>query len=266
MNKRLIIIFVCIAVFVLTLVLGAVIFTINDVDILLSSEQAVGFDKVQILNTSGIKQGQSIFTVDEKDASASIEKSFPKLKVIKIERSFPNKVRVHLDVRKPILKCQIKNSDKIAILDRELKVLDIVSDEKAEYSDDKITILTDLPLEVKQEKDFLGTFLSKENKDVKNLDEIIKTLETFKVVNERFSATFASVKICNQNKEKLGISFNTRLGIKIYIRTNTTIKPKTQCEMLYNKFFAMGGEEREQDKFIYVNDGGGIEVRDTLIF
>ena len=64
MNKRLIVIFACIAVFVLTLVVGAVVFTVNDVDILLQSEKNVQFNKAAILETSGIKKGQSVFTMN----------------------------------------------------------------------------------------------------------------------------------------------------------------------------------------------------------
>ena len=48
MNKRLIVIFACIAVFVLTLVVGAVVFTVNDVDILLQSEKNVQFNKAAV--------------------------------------------------------------------------------------------------------------------------------------------------------------------------------------------------------------------------
>ena len=95
MNKRLIIIFACIAIFVLTLVVGAVVFSVSDVNILLQSEENVSFDKAKILETSGIKKGQSVFTINSEKASADIEKQFPKLKVVKIERVFPNKVRIH---------------------------------------------------------------------------------------------------------------------------------------------------------------------------
>ncbi|MDE6967052.1 MAG: FtsQ-type POTRA domain-containing protein, partial [Clostridia bacterium] len=133
MNKRLIIIFVCLALFVLTLVVGAVVFTVNDVDILLNSQENVAFDKAKILNISGIKKGQSVFTINSDKASANIEKQFPELKVIKIERSFPNKVRIHLDTRKAILKMKISNSDSYAVLDRELKIINIVNNDSEMY-------------------------------------------------------------------------------------------------------------------------------------
>ena len=71
MNKRLIIIFACIAIFVLTLVVGAVVFSVSDVNILLQSEENVSFDKAKILETSGIKKGQSVFTINSEKASKS---------------------------------------------------------------------------------------------------------------------------------------------------------------------------------------------------
>lgn len=268
MNKRLIIIFVCIAVFVLTLVLGAVIFTINDVDILLLSEQqSVSFDKGKILATSGIRQGQSIFTIDEKQASETIEKDFPKLKVVKIERIFPNKVRVNLDLRKPILKLQVSGGEKCLILDRELKIVDIVAVNNDNYNEKNIAVLNNYSFELKDEKQVLGSFLSNENQDVANILKIIIQLEKFEVVNERFCATFDSLNMFHDENGKVGISLNTRLGMKIFIRTNTNITTEQQCQTLYNEFcYNMSGDEREADEYIYIGNNGDIQKSVDLIF
>lgn len=268
MNKRLMIIFVCIAVFVLTLVLGAVIFTINDVDILLLSEQqSVSFDKGKILATSGIRQGQSIFTIDEEQAALSIEKDFPKLKVVKIERIFPNKVRVNLDTRKPVLKLQAKDTNKCLVLDRELKVIDIVDLNNENYNEKDITILNNYSFELKDEKQTLGSFLSSENQDITDIVSIIRELEKFEVVNERFCATLQSIDITYNKAGRIGISLNTRLGKKIFIRTNTNITASNQCQTLYREFcYNISGEVRERNEFMYIDNGGQVVHSAQLVF
>lgn len=262
MNKRLIIVFVCIAIFVLVLVMGAVIFTINDVDILLSSNDNVAFDKTQILNTSGIKQGQSVFTINEKQASEKIEKQFPKLKVVKIERAFPNKVRVHLDVRKPILKMKVKNTDTYIVLDRELKIIDKTNDNTDKYLDKTITLISGLDFDANNSKDCLGDFLQTDDQNISALKKVIAEMEKFQVVNERFCATFDKIFV---DKAK-SITLKSVLGISIVVRTNTTVDVAKQTDLLFNKFYGMSGDERENKAFIYVNNNGSLVVSPTIDF
>lgn len=270
MNKRLIIIFVCLALFVLTLVVGAVVFTVNDVDILLNSQENVAFDKAKILNISGIKKGQSVFTINSDKASANIEKQFPELKVIKIERSFPNKVRIHLDTRKAILKMKISNSDSYAVLDRELKIINIVNNDSEMYGEDKVVIINGYSYQ--GGNDALGNFINDNNNDINALKKIISTLETLKpvnVVNERFSATFDNIDIiqgkCISLKTAFGCSLVIRLDAKIGTNDFITSVGK-QCEMVYGEFYKMNDEAQEQSNFIYVDLHGNIQISNELKF
>ena len=242
MNKRLIIIFACIAIFVLTLVVGAVVFSVSDVNILLQSEENVSFDKAKILETSGIKKGQSVFTINSEKASADIEKQFPKLKVVKIERVFPNKVRIHLDTRTAIFK--INYNDKYAILDRELKIIDITNnlDYVAGYT-------------LNQEQHKLGDFVNDNTIDIKALKEVITKLEVKGVVNEKISATFESFEFVTNEKLKM----KTALGITFVIKTQANKSAGEQCEGLYDKFCQMGSE-REEPIFISYHETNGIVV------
>ncbi len=250
MNKRLIIIFACIAIFVLTLVVGAVVFSVSDVNILLQSEENVSFDKAKILETSGIKKGQSVFTINSEKASADIEKQFPKLKVVKIERVFPNKVRIHLDTRTAIFK--INYNDKYAILDRELKIIDITNNLDV-YSQIDLVNITGYTLNQEQHK--LGDFVNDNTIDIKALKEVITKLEVKGVVNEKISATFESFEFVTNEKLKM----KTALGITFVIKTQANKSAGEQCEGLYDKFCQMGSE-REEPIFISYHETNGIVV------
>ncbi len=255
MNKRLIIVFVCMAVFVLTLVVGAVVFSINDVDILLASDENVAFDKTKILDTSGIKKGQSIFTIDKELACSKIEKQFPELKV-EISRAFPNKVRIHLWTRTAIFKVQLNDSDKYAILDRELKVVKIVSGGEA-YMKGELIPLENYNLNGSEE--ILGDFIKDDNIDLNALRQVIEALEGLGVTNERIPATFERFEFVTSQKLKM----KSTLGITLVINTNANITAKTQCEALYAEFYNMSNDEREKLNFLSYNEyTGKTEVSD----
>lgn len=269
MNKRLIISFVCIAVFVLTLVVGAVVFTVNDVKILLQSDKNISFDKAQILETSGIKKGQSVFTIDKEEASAKIEKQFPKLNVINIQRIFPNKVRIDLDTRTGILKMPIENSDKFLILDyrydkvkneNKIKIIDIVADDSNIYDNSKVVMVSGYKYNCNE--DALGDFVKDESNYIKVLKSVLRTLDIYSVVNERLAATFESVNIVDNT-----IRLQTVLGITLVVWTDTDPSMwEKQIDTIYNKFINMKDEEREQPNYLYMNKNGSIAIGPVLDF
>ncbi len=261
MNKRLIIIFVCLAIFVLTLVVGAVVFTVSDVNILLQSDKNVAFDKTKILETSGIKKGQSIFTIDSDEAKAKIEKQFPKLNVIKIERAFPNKVRIHLDARTAILKIPVANSDKFLLLDyrfdeenkiSKIKILDMVIDDGEIYDDEKVVLVNGYEYSCGDNP--VGDFISDDNVQINALKDILHTLDTLEVVNERVPATFDSISIAEDNTIRL----KTVLGLTLVIRTETTVSVQRQMEIIYTKFYSYQDEDREKPNYLYINNNGDL--------
>ena len=259
MNKRLIIIFVCIAVFVLTLVVGAVVFTVSDVNILFQSDENIAFDKAKILETGGIKKGQSVFTFFWEQASEKIEKQFPKLKVIKIERVFPNKVRIHLDTRKAIFKMAIANTDSFAVLDREFKIIDIINDGSEVYGDDIVVPITGYSYAGGENP--LGDFINNDSPEVNSLKEILLSLESFEVVNERVPATFESIKIIDNT-----IHIKSKLGITLVVRMGTNISAKLQCDGIYNVFYTMNGDDRQLPNYLYMNNNGDISNSAKLEF
>lgn len=252
MNKRLIIIFVCMVIFVLTLVVGAVVFSVSDVNILfLKDENTEQFDKAKIFEVSGIKKGQSVFTIDAEKTSEKIEKQFPELKVVGVTRDFPNKIRIQLDVRTPIFILNLNSTDdKYAILDNELKIVKIVNSGEANAYQSLLPIED---LNFKGNEDMLGDKLTGDSIDLNALTEVVKALESLGVVTERIPATFARFSFVENEK----ISLQTTLGLTLVIKTNASISTYTQCRELYVEFYNMSNEIRESSKYLSYNEYTG---------
>lgn len=275
MNKRLIAIFVCMAIFVVTLVVGTLVFTVEDVTILIPEDATIAFDKAKILDTSGIKKGQSVFVINKEKAKASIEKQFPTLKVTDIERVPPNKVRIHLNTRVPIFKIRLGDSDDFAILDREFKVvaIDKNSDSDGFYEDNKIVTISGYLFDA--DEGCLGDFIGSEACDIANLKTIVNSLEKLQVVNERIPATFDHFQFKSQDNDEF-IELKTALGAKIVIRTNIDIPSASndleyQCDKLYSMFYAgkdMTGNDinREENKYLFFHNTRGPVWQGNLDF
>lgn len=95
-NKRLIIIFSCLVAVTLLVLLSSVVFTVRSTNTrcLNHAFSDDALDQKIIANT-GIPKGKSIFFINEDEVIANIEKAVPDVKVINIERKFPDRVTVH---------------------------------------------------------------------------------------------------------------------------------------------------------------------------
>ena len=264
MNKRLVIIFVSIAIVISMFVLGAVFFTVKDVVIVVHDDEQISFDKTEILNTSGIKMGTSIFAVDEDKASENIEKKYPTLKVIKIERVFPNKVRIELIERVGILTLKIEGVEDYLILDRELKVIAV---ENYEYvMSNNLVPIKGYEYKISEGKksdDLIGEFISKNNYIYKSIEDIVLSLETFGNINERLCA-FANNFTVNEKENY--ISVKTNLGVSLVLRLNTNKSIKEQMDLIYRKLDSMSDSEREKEDFIYIKTNGDLVVSNQIKF
>lgn len=255
MNKRLIAIFACMAVFVLTLVVGTVLFTVSDVNILLASDENIAFDKSKILEASGIKKGQNVFSIDKDAAVKNIEKQFPRFNV-QVERTFPNKVRIQLKTRIPVFKLKIANTDNYAVLDRDLKIIDVVTGEGNVYGEDKVVLVGGY--EYSGAENPCGDFITDDCNDITSLKDIILSLEMLQVVNQRIPAVFSSFTIITDKR----IEMKTVLGITMVIRTDLAINDQSnpityQCDLLYSHYYSkMTGDQREQNKYLYLGQNG----------
>lgn len=126
-RKRLAIILTVISVFVVLLVLGSALFSLQGVSIefaLVKTENSVlaTYDKDAMVKAGNFSYGKNILFLNFDKNMEKIEKAFPYAKVVKVTRNFPNKAIVYVTEREPMFK--VTQPDGSAyILDAELKVL-----------------------------------------------------------------------------------------------------------------------------------------------
>ena len=131
-NGRIIVFIAIIAVIVVFVILNMTVFTVQHITVLNKVESQV-IDKDEIIKDSGIDLGSNIFLLSESKTISSIEKQNPYVEVISIERSFPNKVLIHVSMRTPLMAVHIQNSNLYALIDASLKILEIVDEYSALY-------------------------------------------------------------------------------------------------------------------------------------
>lgn len=126
---------VFIAVIVL---LGVFLFRIQTVTVDFDSESALKVDAAEsekIIAASGIIKGKSIFSLSESKMVRNIENEIHDVKVVNIERRFPNKVVIHVSKRVPVYalgyRLSQSASEGYVLVDGDMTVLGIL-DEKPE--------------------------------------------------------------------------------------------------------------------------------------
>lgn len=95
-NKKLIILFCILTLVTLLIVLGSVVFSVKGVYASCYNADDEALDKqVASMKINGIEEGKSIFLLDEDEIIKSIESKVSGVKVINVERKFPNQVYVN---------------------------------------------------------------------------------------------------------------------------------------------------------------------------
>lgn len=142
-TKRLIAIFIILAIVTLIVVLGSVVFTVQSVsvDFLTTRIFTTDITDEQILQTADIPHSKSVFALDKDAYSDSIEKEYPYIKVESIETKFPNSIVIHLSERSPLYAVDINGTGDYAILDKDMKVLQLSNGDFSSF-DDKIIKVT----------------------------------------------------------------------------------------------------------------------------
>ena len=126
-TKRLIAIFIILAIVTLIVILGSVVFTVQSVsvDFLTTRIYSQNITDEEIISTANIPYSKSVFTLEKEVYAQALEKQYPYLKVESIETKFPNKISIHLSEREPLYAININDTGDYAILDKELKVLQL---------------------------------------------------------------------------------------------------------------------------------------------
>lgn len=249
MNKRLLIVFICLAVLVLILVCGAIVFTVKDIDVLVAGDN-VNIDKAEIVASSGIKKGVSIFTLDEQEIINNIEKAVPYAKVTDIERAFPNKVRISIEYRQAVVAVSVKNSDNFLILDANMKILEVTKNLNA-YNVIKID---GLELELTDLGNVKGSFVNLEADKINTLFNTLLGLKEVSISGDRFIDFVDTISFVDRENYML---VGTSKGVNIVIRRYTNAKEDLQAMACYNKFNKLNDSQREDNSaYIYVKNNG----------
>ena len=94
-NRKLIIMFSLLAALVLIVVLTSVIFSVQHIDAYCYNYDDTELEQ-QVVSSTGLKKGKSIFVIKEDKVAAAVEQNTNyRVKVINIERKFPNRVVVN---------------------------------------------------------------------------------------------------------------------------------------------------------------------------
>ena len=237
MRKRLWIILGIIAGIAVISVMAYCVFSIGKVDVNTTTDIAVisQEEKDEIIALSGIKKGKNIFAIDEDIASQNIEVNIPTLKVISIERTFPNGVYIYVTRRTPVFYMALKGGE-YAILDRELKVLEI--------SDSYDPMLTQL-VGVTAESVKLGETLQ----DCKTLLTLIKGAERCSFINARFCAFYRRVVI---DDSYVYLTSNTGVTFQLPISSNID----ESVIGSYGYYFESASEKGKSEGYIYLDKNG----------
>ena len=121
-----IIVFLAIVVFIVVFVLlNMTIFIISDITVQ-NAVYSDYIDKSGIIESSGIQRNRNIFLLNESNVRLNVEEKYPYLEVVTVERVFPSRVIIHVDMRTPVMSISVMYTDQYAIVDTDLKILDIV--------------------------------------------------------------------------------------------------------------------------------------------
>lgn len=257
----LIIIFIAVVLLVLTVVLLAcTVFIVRHVEV--ESEVASPVvDEQAIIESSGIEKGKSIIAVNKEKVKAEVEKKNPYIEVNFIERVFPNTILVKVTVRTAILSMLSESGENVAILDSDLKVLEMRSaDTQSELSVTSVKGATFMPAEEGADA-LVGTYLEREENAVYTLLYDIANASADPNVDyagRSFSTFFKEIEIVRHEKG-LYAYLLTNTGVYLVIDTGLSIDVYRQLSLC---MFVYNSEETDADKtYGYIRNSDSVAYR-----
>ncbi len=241
MNKKLLgVIIGVVAIVVIVVVLG-VTFVTRHVTIDTTSTLSLTDEEIKLLaSESGIQLKASILSVDEAIVINNIETRHPSLKVISVERKFPDTVCVNITNRTPVYSIKVKDGT-YAILDRELKVVNVV-----ENLDDisYITKITGYELSGVQAGGIM---------DIKFLSEITDEAENLSFVNQRMSSFIPSIEYLKVDNGINNIMLKTNTGVVLVIK-EVTNSMGSFFNYAYTKYYNELTKNQRSTGYVYLTD------------
>ncbi|HHW89624.1 MAG TPA: FtsQ-type POTRA domain-containing protein [Clostridiales bacterium] len=123
MRKKLIILFSILTFLAVMITLNSTVFSVKNISAIISNADDAPL--CQKVKDSAQIEPQSIFFLDESKIIQKITESVPEVKVIKLERKFPDKLIIHAKKRARV--CYIKYENVFYIISEELTVIDIIN-------------------------------------------------------------------------------------------------------------------------------------------
>lgn len=232
MDKRVVTIIIFFAVFAVLLIIGATVFVVRDIEVsFATAEEANVITSEEIMAASEIETGRNIFAISETRAVFNIEKAHPAIKVINIERKFPSTIIIHVTARIPILAVQISGGQNYAMLDREMFVVEVVSQAELIARETQFGYsLTRAGYQLDAADVILGEVVdedaSNENVITQNL---IVAFEKQNLLNQEFSDFIAEVKVTRESGRSVyDVAMTTRSGLDILFEANSDLKDEVR--------------------------------------
>ena len=243
MNKRLLGIFIAVAVAVVVIVVCCVMFLTGSVEVRTTDNLTLDDETVSaIVSQSGIKKGDSVFSIDESASVSAIEKANPMLKVVDIERKFPNKVVIYVAERTPLMAIALEDNEDglFAVVDNELKILNVVAS-------DAVAGLTAVNnFTVSGGEEIVGSFIDDRSDWLKG---IVMGAEKVSFVSTRFTSFVKSVTF-----GQINVSVLTNTGVTFQLKNVASID-----EMFvnaYTYYSTLADETQRRSGDISLTDNG----------
>ena len=228
MNKKSIVLFVFLIIFCTVLILNGTLFLVNDISFIdYDTETEYTYDeykKEELITALGIRYKMNIFTLSEKKAVEKFDNSISSLKLINIERIFPNKVKVTVLRRYPLY--EINYNDKYYTIDREGVVIR-VSEEKT-----GTTLVTGLDIKSITP----GLIITTNDYAASRLIALGQACELYGYKNADFTQIIERIDVAGyafslQTKTGVVIKFNVATNLKQKIREVLSWYNSTDAEM-----------------------------------
>ena len=209
MNKRMKLIFICFTAVALVLVIASSFFVVQSVDVQLVSvyEDMTVLDADVIGQASGVL-GKNILTLNERTVINGIHTSYPRVKVIAIERFFPSSVTIYVTERVALFAVETEGG--YALIDREAMVLDNVVEAGDVPIARGISVLSSVP----------GRRLIAQSGEVEKLLEVVAAFEGMEYVGRNFCTTVDYVDLTTTESCKLlmdaGVCFEFNDSANVY--------------------------------------------------
>ncbi len=242
-NGRIIVFLVIVVVLVVFVLLNMTVFTISSISVE-NEVYSAYIDQASIIDASGITKGKNIFFLSESNSSEAIEKAFPYLKVSNIERKFPSKVVIHVDVRQGTMSIPAAEENVYAIVDGDLKILELVSIDTPVYA--SATHVTGVSLE----SPVIGTTLST---DI-NYNACLYTLsQVAKGEGLEFAGFFAAIRFETDN-----LYVTLRTGVTIRIDNWKSVDVMEHLRYALAKYKSLDEQDyRRRQGYIYFDSSLG---------